>query len=138
MKDRRQRLSSICSSHLKGEPGTDKFEAWDQRLSQDLKRDSFLVDHKRKLLYCWNHKVIIMLSVSGVPLINHLSNFWPHVLPRTRPPNRPCQKSRSHINNYIGIYASQIIRRAIKSPLLTPWDHIDVALDPLGPTTHFP
>ena len=76
MKERRQRLSSICASHVKGKPGPDKFEAWDQRLSQDLKRDSFLVDHKRKLLYCWNHKVIIMLSVSGVPLINHLSNFW--------------------------------------------------------------
>ena len=76
MKERRQRLSSICASHVKGKPDPDKFEAWDQRLSQDLKRDSFLVDHKRRLLYCWNHKVIIMLSVSGVPLVNHLSNFW--------------------------------------------------------------
>ena len=65
MKERRQRLSSNCASHVKGKPGQDKFEAWDRRLSQDLKRDSFLVDHKRKLLYCWNHKVIIMLSVSG-------------------------------------------------------------------------
>ena len=65
MKERRQRLSLICASNLKGKPDPVKFEAWDQRLSQDLKRDSFLVDHKRRLLYCWNHKVIIMLSFQG-------------------------------------------------------------------------
>ena len=36
------------------------------------------------------------------------------------------------------MHALQIIRRAIKSPLLIPWDHIDVALNPMGPTTHSP
>ena len=38
----------------------------------------------------------------------------------------------------MGIYALQIIRRAIKSPLLTPWVHKDVCLDPLGPPRNSP
>ena len=75
-KDRRQHLNSICASHVKGTPDPSRFDAWDQRLSQDLKTNSFLVDHKRRLLYCYNHKVkpAETKMFSRIPLINHLSN----------------------------------------------------------------
>ena len=75
-KERRQHLNSICASHVKGTPDPSRFDAWDQRLSQDLKTNSFLVDHKRRLLYCYNHKVkpAETKMFSRIPLINHLSN----------------------------------------------------------------
>jgi len=57
MQERRQHLSRTCASHRQGESDQKRYEAGDKRLSQSLKKDSFLVDHKRRLIYCWNHKV---------------------------------------------------------------------------------
>ena len=58
MQERRQHLSRTCASHRQGESDQKRYEAGDKRLSQSLKKDSFLVDHKRRLIYCWNHKVL--------------------------------------------------------------------------------
>ena len=58
MEERRQQLSAICASasRRQDESNEKRFEAGDQRFNQDLTKESFLVDHNRRLLYCWNHK----------------------------------------------------------------------------------
>ena len=73
MKERREQLSAACTASRRKdalkekryEAGEEKryeagdkkrYEAGDERLNQDLKKESFLVDHNRRLLYCWNHK----------------------------------------------------------------------------------
>ena len=57
MQERRRHLSTACVSQRKERSDQKRYEAEDQRMSQSLKKESFLVDHKRRLLYCWNHKV---------------------------------------------------------------------------------
>ena len=58
MEERRQQLSATCAaaSLRQDESNEKRFEAGDQRFNQDLTKESFLVDHNRRLLYCWNHK----------------------------------------------------------------------------------
>ena len=72
MKERREQLSATCAASRRKdalkekryeagdekryEPDDKRYEAGDKRLNQDLKKESFLVDHNRRLLYCWNHK----------------------------------------------------------------------------------
>ena len=65
MQERREQLSAACAASRRQdalnekryEAGEEKrYEADDKRLNQDLKKESFLVDHNRRLLYCWNHK----------------------------------------------------------------------------------
>ena len=57
MQERRRHLSTACVFQRKERSDQKRYEAEDQRMSQSLKKESFLVDHKRRLLYCWNHKV---------------------------------------------------------------------------------
>ena len=57
MKERREHLSATCTASRRQDALNKKrYEASDKRLNQDLKKESFLVDHNRRLLYCWNHK----------------------------------------------------------------------------------
>ena len=57
MKERREHLSATCAASRRQEKSNEKrYEAGDERLNQGLKKESFLVDHNRRLLYCWNHK----------------------------------------------------------------------------------
>ena len=62
MQERRQHLSRTCASQRQGESDQKRYEAGDKRLSQSLKKESFLVDHKRRLIYCWNHKVLLAIA----------------------------------------------------------------------------
>ena len=57
MQERREHLSATCAASRRQDALNEKrYEAGDERLNQDLKKESFLVDHNRRLLYCWNHK----------------------------------------------------------------------------------
>ena len=57
MKERREQLSAACTASRRQDPLNEKrYEAGNKRLNQDLKKESFLVDHNRRLIYCWNHK----------------------------------------------------------------------------------
>ena len=57
MKERREHLSAACAASRRQDESNEKrYEAGDERLNQGLKKESFLVDHNRRLLYCWNHK----------------------------------------------------------------------------------
>ena len=57
MKERREHLSATCAaSRREVESNEKRYKSDDKRLNQVLTKESFLVDHNRRLLYCWNHK----------------------------------------------------------------------------------
>ena len=75
MQERRRHLSTACVSQRKERSDQKRYEAEDQRMSQSLKKESFLVDHKRRLLYCWNHKVNNNNNNNNNLLQHSLSDF---------------------------------------------------------------
>ena len=57
IEERRHHLSATCAASRREDESNEKrYEAGDKRLNQVLTKESFLVDHNRRLLYCWNHK----------------------------------------------------------------------------------
>ena len=86
MEERRQYLSANCASHRQDASTEKRYEAEDKRLSQRLTKESFLVDHKRRLLYCWNHKA---------SYIDHAPCLFTFIISSRLPPAFGCGSSQS-------------------------------------------